>query len=910
MANEPKTSEAVVIVRGVSHRYGGHAALSDVSLTFAKGQSVAVVGPDGVGKSSLLSLIAGTRRLQSGEVRVFGADMGQARERDAVAARIAFMPQGLGRNLYPTLSVTENIDFHAQLYGQGQAERQARIARLLAATGLERFGARAAGALSGGMKQKLSLCCALIHDPDLLILDEPTTGVDPLSRRQFWALIDSLRAESPGLTVLVSTGYMEEAERFDRIVAINDGRILAQGTPSAVRGDAPSLEAAFAALATGVQSEPVVIPPLAPADGPPAIRAVGLTRRFGDFIAVDKVSFEIQRGEIFGFLGSNGCGKTTTMKMMVGLLAASSGTSEVLGQPTNAADLSTRLRLGYMSQAFSLYEELSVRGNLDLHAALYRLPPHEAAARVEASLRDFDLWDVRESYPNALPLGVRQRLQLAAACLHRPDLLILDEPTSGVDPAARDMFWRTIVDLARNHGVTVFISTHFMNEAERCDRISLMHAGKVLAVGEPEALRLAQGAASLEDAFVALLSAAEAASAPPPAPAAPITAPTPALAHRPRAWAGLGRILAFAHREGVELFRDRIRLAFSVLAPVLLLVVFGYGISFDVEHLPYAVLDRDQSAESRALVQAFEGSRYFEARPALGSEAELTSRMRAGGLALAIDIPPGYGRDLIGARRPEIGLFVDTAAPFRGETAAGYAAGVVQTYVRQLARQTLGFVPDLAPAGLEPRFRYNQDFRSVFAITPGLIMFLLAMIPAMMTALGVVREREIGSILNLYGSPASVAEFLIGKQLPYVATGFAALVSLILVAWLHFDVPVSGSLTALLLGGLAYVFSTTAFGILLSSVFRSQVAVMAAAAILTVIPALNFSGFIYPTSEIEGLGRVISAIFPGAWFQMISIGAFTKALPLSLLWAPILILAALGGGEIGLACLLLKKQEA
>ena len=901
--------QAIAVVRGVSHLYGRQYALKGVDFSLARGAAVAVVGPDGVGKSTLLSLIAGTRRLQRGVVEVFGADMADARARDGVAARIAFMPQGLGRNLYPSLSVVENIDFHAQLYGQGEAERQARIARLLRATGLQAFAARAAGALSGGMKQKLSLCCALIHDPDLLILDEPTTGIDPLSRRQFWALIETLRAERPDLTVLVSTGYMEEAERFEAIVAMDDGRVLAEGTPAEVRGEAPSLEAAFAKLTAGAAPEPVVIPPLAAADGPPAIRAQGLTRRFGDFLAVDNVSFDIQRGEIFGFLGSNGCGKTTTMKMMVGLLAASEGSAEVLGRPIDAADLSARLRLGYMSQAFSLYEELSVRRNLELHAALYRLPPAEAGARVAAALDDFGLADAADAYPGGLPLGIRQRLQLAAACLHRPDVLILDEPTSGVDPAARDMFWRTIVKLAREDHITIFISTHFMNEAERCDRVSLMHAGKVLALGAPAALVAEQHAASLEDAFIALLGVAEAGAV---GPAPSETAATPSKPAQAgwRPLAGAGRVWAFARREGVELVRDRIRLAFSVIVPVLLLVVFGYGISFDVEHLPYAVLDRDQSAESRSLVQAFEGSRYFEGRPALASEDELTRRMRAGDLALAIDIPPGYGRDLIGGRRPQIGLYADTAAPFRGETIGGYAGGVIEGYVAQLARRELGFVPDVAVARLEPRFRYNQDFRSVFAITPGLVMFLLAMIPAMMTALGVVREREIGSILNLYGSPASVAEFLVGKQLPYVATGFVALISLILVAWLHFGAPVKGSLIALLAGGLAYVFATTAFGLLLSTVFRSQVAVMAAAAILTVIPALNFSGFIYPTSEIEGAGRLVSAVFPGSWFQLVSLGAFTKGLSLAELAAPIAVLVVLGLGQIGLASRLLKKQEA
>ncbi len=465
------------------------------------------------------------------------------------------------------------------------------------------------------------------------------------------------------------------------------------------------------------------------------------------------------------------------------------------------------------------------------------------------------------------------------------------------------MFWRTIIRLAREDGVTVFISTHFMNEAARCDRISLMNAGKVLAVGAPDALKAAKGAASLEDAFVAYLEEGSVAG---PAGAAPAAAPRAPPA-RARPWA---RTWAFASREALELWRDPVRLAFSLIAPLFLLLAFAYGISFDVERLSYAVLDRDQSAQSRSLVQAFEGSRYFEARPALAGEGDLERRMRSGEVSLALSIPPGLGKDLLAGRRPEAGVTVDGAQPYRGEIAQGYAAAVMADDARAQIREQLGFAPDAEPAGIEPRFLYNQDFRSVFALTPGVIMFVLAMIPTMITALGVVRERELGSIINFYGSPAHVAEYLAGKQAPYVALGFIALIGLMLMAWLQFGVPVKGSFTALLAGGLAYVFATSAFGVLLSTLFRSQVAVMAAAAILTMIPAINFSGFLYPAVEIEGAGRLVHAIFPGAWFEIVSLGAFTKGLGLAALWPAILALLALGCAQLGLACLLLKKQEA
>ena len=305
-----------VLVNGVTHRYGKVIALADLGLSIRAGSATALVGPDGVGKSTLLALIAGVRRLQAGSIRTLGGDIASRAHRDDIMARIAYMPQGLGRNLYPSLSVAENIDYFGRLFGQSATERAARIGQLVRATGLAPFPERSAGKLSGGMKQKLSLCCTLIHDPDLLVLDEPTTGVDPLSRRQFWRLIDSVRAQRPSLTVLVSTAYMEEAERFDHVVAIDAGRVLAQGAPAELltKTGTAHFEQAYVALhGGGVPAEPPIAPLRPSADGGPAIAAEGLTRRFGDFVAVDHVNFSIQPGEIFGFLGSNGCGKTTTM---------------------------------------------------------------------------------------------------------------------------------------------------------------------------------------------------------------------------------------------------------------------------------------------------------------------------------------------------------------------------------------------------------------------------------------------------------------------------------------------------------------------------------------------------------------------------------------------------------------------
>src|SRR5262245_53841160 len=454
---------------------------------------IGLIGPEGVGKSTLLGMLAGVRQIQVGEVEVLGGNIADAQFRKAVSGRIAYLPQGLGKNLYPTLSIFENADFFGRLFGQSREERDWRIDDLFASTDLLPFKQRPAGKLSGGMKQKLGLCCSLIHDPDLLILDEPTTGVDPLARRQFWELIDRIRIRRPTMSVLVATAYMDEAEGFEWLVAMNAGKVLTTGTPAEVRertGE-PTLEKAFIKLlpeeAKIGHKEPVITP-LVPSGGAPAIEATGLTQRFGTFTAVDHVNFKIEKGEIFGFLGSNGCGKTTTMKMLTGLLPPTEGTALLFGEPVKGGDVESRRRVGFMSQAFSLYTELTVRQNRMLHARLFDLPEERQEPRVEELLTDFDLHGVADTLAEALPLGIRQRLSLAVAVLHEPEVLILDEPTSGVDPVARDGFWELLIRLSREKGVTIFLSTHFMNEAERCDRMSMMHAGKVLAQGPPAEL--------------------------------------------------------------------------------------------------------------------------------------------------------------------------------------------------------------------------------------------------------------------------------------------------------------------------------------------------------------------------------------------------------------------------------------
>ncbi|CAM4310840.1 Leukotoxin translocation ATP-binding protein LktB [Novosphingobium lubricantis] len=908
----PDTAQPAVRLSGVSHRYGAAVALRDVALTLPAGGAVALVGPDGVGKSSLLGLISGVKKLQQGQLQVLGHDLAAKQGRDAFLARVAYMPQGLGRNLYPTLSVTENIDFFGRLFGLSAHERAARIRRLLDATGLAPFPDRPAGKLSGGMKQKLSLCCSLVHEPDLLILDEPTTGVDPLSRRQFWDLVDSMRAERPSMTVLVSTAYMEEAERFEHLVAMDDGRIIADGRTADILAQAgtDSLEEAYIRLLPEERRPPaerLEIAPWVDDGGEPAMEAHDLVRRFGDFIAVDHVSFRIGRGEIFGFLGSNGCGKTTTMKMLTGLLDISSGTALLFGKQVTPGDMKTRMRVGYMSQAFSLYSELSVRDNLMLHARLYRVPAHEAPVLVEKALAQFSLTPQADAMPDDLPLGIRQRLQLAAACLHGPEILILDEPTSGVDPAARDMFWRHLVRLSREEKVTIFVSTHFMNEAERCDRISLMHRGRVLAMDAPAAIVQAQGTATLEDAFIKVLEAeADSDAAPPAMPSAAAEPAAKPAAHGLGNW--IGHVWAFARREATELMRDRTRLAFALIGPVLLLSVCALAISFDVQHLRTGVLDHDRTAASRDLIRAFEGTRTFELHPPVPSADAGFEGLRDSSLQLLIDIPPGFGRDISAGRRPEVGLFIDGSSPFSASSARAYAEAILQAHALSLAAGA-GLSTSL-PMNAEPRFIYNQEFRSIYAIAPGVLMLIMILIPSMLTALGIVREKEIGSITNLYASPASVGAFLLGKQAPYVAVAMLSFTILLLLITLVLGVPITGSPFALLLGGLLFVLASTGLGLLISTAVSSQVAAIFATALISLIPSINFSGFLYPVSTLEGPSHMIGLAFPSSWFQIISLGTITKGLGPESFGQPYLILAAFGLGYFLVARLLLRKQEA
>lgn len=589
-----RPDDSVVRAEGLTRRFTGPdgrplVALDRVSLSVTQGQLTALVGPDGAGKTTLMRMMAGLLAPDEGSLHVLGLDV--TRNAQAVQDRISYMPQRFG--LYEDLSVQENLDLYADLHGVPQAVRRERFARLMAMTDLARFTARPAGKLSGGMKQKLGLACTLVRSPELLLLDEPSVGVDPLSRRDLWEILLQLVRDEQ-LSVVVSTAYMDEAERCAHVHVMNAGHVLANGTPQALAQraqgltfvatppvgmaarmlqarllDAASavvdavprggqvrfirrpdvdedalqpllenvevhprpaeLEDAFMLMlrqhaeAAGGQSSSEGLPaagtdrtlqgrrndePTAPAaveaNAEPVIVVRDLVRRFGDFTAVASTSFEVLRGEIFGLLGPNGAGKTTTFRMLCGLLPATSGSLQVAGANLRVAPARARARIGYVAQKFSLYATLTVRENLAFYGAAYGLHGRQLTERMDAMLQRFDLDPEAES--GLLPAGYRQRLAMAAGLIHAPDILFLDEPTSGIDPLARRAFWRTITALSAQ-GVTIVITTHFMEEAEYCDRIAIQDAGRMLALGTPREVReLAGGAGSdMNEAFIAIV---------------------------------------------------------------------------------------------------------------------------------------------------------------------------------------------------------------------------------------------------------------------------------------------------------------------------------------------------------------------------------------------------------------------
>ncbi|EGY25336.1 ybhF domain protein [Desulfovibrio sp. A2] len=1010
-------------------------AVDGVSLDLAPGTINGLLGPDGAGKTTLLRLAAGLLLPDAGSLTVLGRDT--VAQAQAVQSAIGYMPQRFG--LYEDLSVAENLSLYADLHGVSAAQKAERWPALMRMTGLAPFLDRLAGRLSGGMKQKLGLACTLVRSPRLLLLDEPTVGVDPLSRRELWNIVFSL-VRGHGITVLVSTAYLDEAEHCDRVAIMHHGRLVGDGapgdftrplagrtwfvaptmraraaqnlldaapgvtdavlhaggvrlltdTPEAARAltdcgllseegqepgsvghltpRTPGFEDGFLALfaalpqepGTGEEPAPAVsaphatfvaasappepgCPPQALAaspvpdasDAPPVIEVRDLERRFGSFMAVKGASFDVRRGEIFGLLGPNGAGKSTIFRMLCGLLPPTGGSLRVAGVDLRRAPAAARRRVGYVAQKFSLYGQLSVIENLRFFASAYGLTGAARESRIAWALRDFDLADAADAQSGELSLGYRQRLAMACALMHEPDILFLDEATSGVDPLARREFWRRITALAES-GVTVIVTTHFLDEAEYCDRMAILVGGEVLALGTPAEIRALAPPASpqqggqragenrgapatasqptIERAFIALAErhrASGPASAPdstgsagstvsPDAPAptaAPGTLPlasgvapssvallpaAPAREARPSALpALLVRMRGLLRKEWLQVMRDPSAIAIALIMPVVLLLLFGYGISLDARDVPVAIVADDLGPEAMEFAARLLLADTFRPRVVTGMR-QAEEDLRAGRVDAIVHLQSDFARRLSDATagaaastaRPDgappagdtgtvpVQLIVNGVDPNNARTVSGYVTTVWQSWLSGRVAAA-GQAPAVR---LVPRMWFNPASDSRYFLVPGLMVLIMTLTGALLTAMVMAREWERGTMEALLVTPVRMGELLTGKLLPYFVLGMGGMVLTVIMALYLFGVPLRGSLAVL--AGAASLFLTAALGmgLFISVLARNQFIAGQAALLATFLPALFLSGFIFDLESTPAFVQVVSYAIAARYF--------------------------------------------
>ncbi|MDR3044559.1 MAG: ATP-binding cassette domain-containing protein [Desulfovibrio sp.] len=1039
-------------------------AVDGVTLDLASGTINGLLGPDGAGKTTLLRLAAGLLLPDAGSLTVLGHDT--VAEAQAVQSAIGYMPQRFG--LYEDLSVAENLSLYADLHGVSAAQRAERWPALMRMTGLAPFLDRLAGRLSGGMKQKLGLACTLVRSPRLLLLDEPTVGVDPLSRRELWNIVFSLVREH-GITVLVSTAYLDEAEHCDRVAIMHHGRLVGDGAPGdftrpltgrtwfvtpAMRARAaqtllssapgvtdavlhaggvrlltetseaaralvqrgllterdsapgtighlapraPGFEDGFLALFAALPHEagtrdgttdgehaapdttsantfaaprpesdrglPPPVPATAPdgsdapaapdapdgsgasnippdtADAPPVIEVRNLERRFGTFMAVKGASFDVRRGEIFGLLGPNGAGKSTIFRMLCGLLPPTGGSLRVAGVDLRRAPAAARRRLGYVAQKFSLYGQLSVLENLRFFASAYGLYGVARDARMAWALRDFDLADVADAQSGDLSLGYRQRLAMACALMHEPDILFLDEATSGVDPLARREFWRRITALAES-GVTVIVTTHFLDEAEYCDRMAILVGGEVLALGTPAEIRAlapaadekaggpretaatgddqrhaagyASGQATIERAFIALAERhrAKAPTTPghsdqtgAPGDTGPSSAPgtrplsgtpdsdTPLPAGqtqdiRPTAPRGLLlRMRGLLRKEWLQVVRDPSAIAIALVMPVVLLFLFGYGISLDARDVPVDIVADDLGPEAMEFAARLLLADTF--RPRVVTDMRRAEEdLRAGRVDAIVHLQSDFARRLSdatggttggaagGTARPDgaplagdagtvpVQLIVNGVDPNNARTVSGYVTTVWQSWLSGRVAAA-GQVPAVR---LATRMWFNPTSDSRHFLVPGLMVLIMTLTGALLTAMVMAREWERGTMEALLVTPVRMGELLTGKLLPYFVLGMGGMVLTVIMALYLFGVPLRGSLAVL--AGASSLFLTAALGmgLFISVLARNQFIAGQAALLATFLPALFLSGFIFDLESTPGFVQAVSYVIAARYF--------------------------------------------
>lgn len=1043
------------LVRGFGSAKARVRALDGVTVSLAKGTVTGLVGPDGAGKTTLLRIAAGLLVPDEGEMTVLGHDV--VREPLAIQSRIGYMPQRFG--LYEDLTVSENLALYADLQGVTRAGRERRWPHLMLLTGLAPFMDRLAGRLSGGMKQKLGLACTLVKSPDMLLLDEPTVGVDPLSRRELWRIVHGL-VRDDGITVLVSTAYLDEAEMCDRVLVLDEGRVLGDAPPAdylkglagcafaVVPGGRPPREvqhglygvpgvldatvrdgcvhllcatprtvdtlpgggpfmprplrfedgfmALFRRRRADGETPPVVDPAgqgqcaaLVPAavgkgdgaasmtsasspavfafppsttvthssgeglnlvQGPALVEVRGLERRFGAFRAVHDVSFDVRQGEVFGLLGPNGAGKSTTFRMLCGLLPPTAGTLRVGGVDLRTAAAEARRKVGYVAQRFSQYGGLSVGENLDFYAGAYGLRGARRRERILWALEEMGLAPWRDTPAGALPLGHKQRLALACALLHEPRILFLDEVTSGVDPLARRAFWRRITGLARD-GVTIIVTTHFLEEAEYCDRLAVLAGGELLALGTPDDIRALGGGTSIEEAFITLVERRRAkpdGAAPAgetalrnavavPAPFAPAgsqreatlglcsspatpSAPLPPTSRnealpfeacppssrpgptvddvgRPvkeRAdGAGRGashteegasplqaylmRMRGLLLKEALQIVRDPSSIAIALVMPVVLLLLFGYGVSLDARNIPVAVVLDERSDEAESLAARFLSGTTFKGAVYRDAAAALED-FRQRRVEALLRVPEGFGRGLHTGGTPVVQLVVNGVDANRARLVMGYVNGAWQGWLASRMTGRPGYPSMIMvqedgtllrggpPVSVSARVWFNPEAESRNYLVPGLVVLVMTLIGTLLTALVMAREWERGTMEALLVTPVRIGELLVGKLLPYFVLGMAGMgLCTSLALWL-FDVPLRGSPLVLLGMASLFLLAALGMGLLISVLARNQFVAGQAAILAAFLPAFFLSGFIFDLAAGPAPIRAVSHLIAARYF--------------------------------------------
>lgn len=933
----------LIIAEGLTKQFEGSTtlAIDHVNTRIASGCVTGLVGPDGSGKTTLIRLFAGLLLPTEGKLTVCGSD--PVTQISEIRRRVSYMPQRFG--LYEDLSVEQNLTLYADLRNVVGEEREQVFDRLLTFTDLKRFTDRLAGALSGGMKQKLGLACALIRTPELLLLDEPSVGVDPISRRELWKMVYELVDQ--GIGVVWSTSYLDEAERCREVILLSEGKPLYSGDPKeltnrvAGRGflvsgtgkggrklltralrrpdvldgviqgasvrlvmrrdakaptdkdlDSPGLEIkpatprfedAFVDLLGGAPKEQSALFESSEVnhttDDKAIVVAENLTKRFGDFIAANDISFQIGRGEIFGLLGPNGAGKSTTFKMMCGLLRPTSGKAYVAGLDLYAAAGAARGRVGYMAQKFSLYGDLSVRQNLSFFAGVYGLSGEKRDQAMERVISAFHLDPYLDSNSSELPLGFKQRLALACAIMHEPHVLFLDEPTSGVDPLTRREFWSHINAMVEK-GVTIMVTTHFLDEAEYCDRIGLVYRGRVIAEGTPDDLKDRvrndeRPEPTLEDAFIELVEDFDRSEGRATNSDDDATKVTLKRSHESKedgdrfaTGSRFRRIAALIRKESQQILRDPSSFLIAGILPLVLLFVYGFGVSLDLKQVPVALVIEQPSPEAQSFLSSFQNSRYFQvhvARHRAEVQEQLVSGKLNGVIVLRADFSERIGR---GETAP-IQVLVDGSDPNTAGLVAGYVQMLWANWVQQEAAEMSSLVdrPRSVPLiTTEPRVWFNPELNSNYALLPGAVAIILTLVGTLLPSLVVAREWERGTMEALLTTPVAPLDLLIGKIVPYYLLGLVAMSISVGVTVFGYGVPFAGSVFALFLISSAYLAVTLALGLLISTLAKNQFAAGQGALIAGFLPAFLLSGYIFEIDSMPLPLRILTCVLPPRYY--------------------------------------------